>query len=197
MIRRAAESDLAAIVGLLVDDPIGASPESADESAMESYRGAFAETDGDPSELLIVATVAGEVAATLQLSFLPGLSRRGTRRAGIEAVRVRDGERGRGLGTLVVEWAIAEARRRDCGLVQLTTDKRGAPPDGLPRPPKGTNPTPSFSTRGQCAVGAKSATIRLMPDPFPQAAPPVGSASSPTSPGPRPTRPCAAGSNAS
>jgi GNAT superfamily N-acetyltransferase len=36
---------------------------------------------------------------------------------------VASGQRSRGLGAAMVEWAIGEARRRGCGLVQLTTDK--------------------------------------------------------------------------
>ena len=31
--------------------------------------------------------------------------------------------RNRGLGAAMLEWAIGEARRRSCGLVQLTSDK--------------------------------------------------------------------------
>ncbi len=60
---------------------------------------------------------------TLQLSFIPGLSRRGALRAQIEAVRVRADQRRSGLGTAMVGWAVDEARRRGCGLVQLTTDR--------------------------------------------------------------------------
>lgn len=71
----------------------------------------------------MVATAAGEVVGTMQLSFIPGLSRRGALRAQIEAVRVRGDYRGQGLGRAMFDWAIGEARRRGCALVQLTTDK--------------------------------------------------------------------------
>ncbi len=56
-------------------------------------------------------------------SSIPGLARRGALRAQIEAVRVHESYRSQGLGTAMFEWAIAEARRRGCTLVQLTTDK--------------------------------------------------------------------------
>lgn len=36
---------------------------------------------------------------------------------------MRADRRGTGAGRVLVEWAIAEARRRGCGLVQLTTDR--------------------------------------------------------------------------
>lgn len=61
--------------------------------------------------------------ATMQLSFLPGLKRRGALRAQIEAVRVRNAYRGQGVGAAMFGWAIKAARRRGCALVQLTTDK--------------------------------------------------------------------------
>jgi GNAT superfamily N-acetyltransferase len=46
----------------------------------------------------------------------------GQRPTQIEAVRVHESYRGRGLGAAMLGWAIEEARRRGCGLVQLTTD---------------------------------------------------------------------------
>lgn len=58
-----------------------------------------------------------------QLSFIPGLSRGGSWRAQIEAVRTRADYRGRGLGREFIWWAIGQARTRGCSLVQLTTDK--------------------------------------------------------------------------
>ena len=63
------------------------------------------------------------MAGTFQLSFLPGLARRGALRAQIEAVRVAAGARGGGLGAAMMTWAIDESRRRGCALVQLTSDK--------------------------------------------------------------------------
>ena len=64
------------------------------------------------------------VVGTLQLSFIPGLARRGALRAQIEAVRVAARLRGRGVGAAMLGWAIEEAKRRNCALVQLTSDKR-------------------------------------------------------------------------
>ncbi len=42
----------------------------------------------------------------MQLSFLPGLARRGALRAQIEAVRVHETYRNRGLGAALFTWAI-------------------------------------------------------------------------------------------
>ncbi|KRV50913.1 GNAT family acetyltransferase [Wenjunlia vitaminophila] len=118
--RPAQEPDLPAIVALLADDPLGASRESPDDLA--PYRAAFERLRGDPNQLLLVATERGEVVGTLQLSFLAGLSRRGSSRALIEAVRVHRDQRGEGLGGRMVQWAVDEARRRGCALIQLTSD---------------------------------------------------------------------------
>ena len=39
-------------------------------------------------------------------------------------MRVAREARGTGLGRALLEWAIAEARREGCGLIQLTSDVR-------------------------------------------------------------------------
>lgn len=118
-IRRATAADVPAIVAMLADDPLGAARESPGDPA---YAAAFAEIDADPRQYLAVASAAGAVVGTLQLTFIPGLSRRGSTRALIEAVRVRSDRRGDGLGRLLAEWAIETARSRGAALVQLTTD---------------------------------------------------------------------------
>ncbi|GAA2838867.1 GNAT family N-acetyltransferase [Crossiella cryophila] len=113
------QADVAAIVAMLADDKLGAGRERPGDPA---YLNAFKAIDEDPHQLLLVAEADGEVVGTLQLTFIPGLSRLGMSRALIEAVRVNKHQRGGGLGQRMVEFAIAEARRRGCGLVQLTTD---------------------------------------------------------------------------
>ena len=119
--RNARREDLPAIVALLADDVLGASREAA---ADEAYQEAFEQVQSDPRSRLIVAEAGGQVAGTLQLSMLPGLSRHGMLRAQIEAVRVAASHRGQGLGQVMIKWAIGQARENGCGLVQLTSDKR-------------------------------------------------------------------------
>jgi GNAT superfamily N-acetyltransferase len=65
-----------------------------------------------------------DVVGTAQLTEIPGLSRAGTTRLQVEAVRVRADLRGQGIGAALFAWIVDEARRRGCGLVQLTTDTR-------------------------------------------------------------------------
>ncbi|MFD5855795.1 GNAT family N-acetyltransferase [Streptomyces chartreusis] len=120
-IRPAATDDIPAIVGMLADDPLGARRESLDD--LTPYLAAFERLTNDPNQHLVVAVREGRVIGTLQLTVIPGLSRRGATRSIIEAVRIHADERGSGLGTRLIEWAIDESRRQNCQLVQLTSDK--------------------------------------------------------------------------
>jgi GNAT superfamily N-acetyltransferase len=119
-IRPALADDVPAIVALLADDPLGAQRESPDE--MTPYLKALERVKSDPNQHLLVAVRDGRVVGTLQLTIIPGLSRKGATRSLIEAVRIHADERGGGLGTQLIEWAIDESRRQDCQLVQLTSD---------------------------------------------------------------------------
>ncbi|MHA6624430.1 GNAT family N-acetyltransferase [Pseudonocardia sichuanensis] len=110
---------------MLAADQLGAHRESLERTpeALRPYREAFDAIAADAAQLLLVAADGRRPVGTLQLSFLPGLSRRGAWRAQIEAVRVHEDFRNGGVGAWMVGWAIEEARRRGCALVQLTTDK--------------------------------------------------------------------------
>ncbi|MDX8435651.1 GNAT family N-acetyltransferase [Mesorhizobium sp. M4B.F.Ca.ET.215.01.1.1] len=125
-IRRAQEADLPAIVAMLADDPLGRGREDASQPLAKPYRDAFAAIDADPNQFLAVMTDGGRVIATLQISFLAGLSLQGARRGQIEAVRVAADRRGERLGQRLLEWAVEECRKRGCRVVQLTTNKSRA-----------------------------------------------------------------------
>lgn len=119
-IRAAAAADIPAIVGMLADDPLGAQRESPDD--LGPYLAALERLSTDPNQNLVVAVRGDRVVGTLQLTIVPGLSRRGTTRSIIEGVRIHADERGSGLGTRLIEWAIDASRRHGCHLVQLTSD---------------------------------------------------------------------------
>ena len=124
VLRRAEAGDISALVDLLAADQLGATRDGVDtDQDLAVYQRAFRAIDSDPAHLLVVAQAGPRIVGTLQLSFIPGLARRGALRAQIEAVRVHESYRGRGLGAAMMGWAIEEARRRGCGLVQLTSDK--------------------------------------------------------------------------
>ncbi|MDG9712479.1 GNAT family N-acetyltransferase [Streptomyces sp. DH10] len=119
-IRPALPGDIPAIVAMLADDALGSTRESPDDLA--PYQAAYERLQIDPNQLLVVADADGEVVGTLQLTIIPGLSRKGSTRSIIEGVRVHSSQRGHGLGARLIEWAIEESRRQDCQLVQLTSD---------------------------------------------------------------------------
>lgn len=119
-IRPAAADDVPAIVAMLADDPLGAQRESPDD--LSPYLAALERLSRDPNQHLVVAVRESRVVGTLQLTVIPGLSRRGATRSVIEAVRIHADERGSGLGTELIEWAVEESRRQNCQLVQLTSD---------------------------------------------------------------------------
>jgi ribosomal protein S18 acetylase RimI-like enzyme len=121
-LRRAESKDLPSIVDLLADDPLGSTREGAD-TGYGPYECAFEDISADPRQLLVVAVNEQEIVGTLQLTVIPGLSRRGARRAQIEGVRVSRRYRSRGLGAAMIQWAIGESAARQCALVQLTSDK--------------------------------------------------------------------------
>ncbi|MER7337177.1 GNAT family N-acetyltransferase [Streptomyces sp. NPDC000075] len=105
---------------MLADDPLGATRESPDD--LTPYVAAFKRLTEDPHQHVMVAVRGERVVGTLQLTFVPGLSRRGSTRSIIEGVRVHADERGGGLGTRFIEWAVERSREEGCRLVQLTSD---------------------------------------------------------------------------
>jgi GNAT superfamily N-acetyltransferase len=122
-IREGRRDDLDAIVALLADDELGLTREDASPRAMDAYANAFDAMLRQDGNRVLVAVEGDAVLGCLQLTIIPGLSRRGTCRAQIEGVRVAHAARGKGIGELLLKDAIARARAAGCGLVQLTTDK--------------------------------------------------------------------------
>lgn len=122
--RVATLADLPTVLALLADDSIARDRTGYAVEPTAAVRAAFDEIAADPNNELLVGERAGEVIACLQLTFIPGLSRGGMRRALVEAVRVRSDLRGQRIGEQLMEVAMARSRDRGCGLIQLTTDKR-------------------------------------------------------------------------
>jgi GNAT superfamily N-acetyltransferase len=121
--RRATAADLPHIVRLLADDPLGATRERPASPLPPCYGQAFADIDVDPNQELTVAVLDNEVVGVMQLTFIPGLTHQGGRRAQVEGVRIAAAHRSGGMGRAMLEWAVARARERGCRMLQLTTDK--------------------------------------------------------------------------
>jgi ribosomal protein S18 acetylase RimI-like enzyme len=121
-IRRARREDVATIIAMLADDPLGSGRERLEDPLPPSYFKAFETVDRDPNIRLVVAEEeGGAVVGCLQLCILPGLSSQGAVRGLIEDVRVASQLRSRGIGEQLVRWAVAEARAKGCKLVELLT----------------------------------------------------------------------------
>jgi GNAT superfamily N-acetyltransferase len=125
ILRIARRSDLPTILALLADDEIAQDRGVRLRQPSAAIEAVFDEIEADPNHELWLAELPGQgVVATLQLSFIPGLSRDGMLRAQVEAVRVRADQRNGGIGDRLMQFVIERARERGCGLMQLTSDRR-------------------------------------------------------------------------
>jgi ribosomal protein S18 acetylase RimI-like enzyme len=107
---------------MLADDPLGSGRERLEDPLPPSYFAAFDALESDPNINLMVAEDGdGTVVGCLQLCILPGLSSQGASRGLIEDVRVAARCRSRGIGEQLVQWAVAQARTKNCKLVELLT----------------------------------------------------------------------------
>jgi GNAT superfamily N-acetyltransferase len=120
-VRSATINDLPSIVRMLADDFLGQQREDVSEPINESYVKAFREIDSDPNNELIVAEIDGNVIGTLQLTFTPSLSYRGSKRCTVESVRIDSSLRGKGIGREMMLWAIEHAKEKGCISMQLTS----------------------------------------------------------------------------
>ncbi|MGN8049258.1 GNAT family N-acetyltransferase [Curtobacterium sp. 22159] len=124
-LRNASADDLDDLVSLLSDDPISAA--RGDVGVPEDrlrYAAALDAIVGDPANALLAATDdRGTVVATLQLTRIPGMTRRGSARLLVEAVHVSSAVRSGGIGSAVLRW-VTDVAAPELGtpLVQLTSD---------------------------------------------------------------------------
>lgn len=124
-IRRAQINDLPPIIALLANDKLGKQREDYRLPLPIKYTNAFDSINNDPNqELMVMVDSEQEVIGTFQLSFIPSLTYQGGLRAQIEGVRIHQLFRGKGLGRILFEWAIARARDKGAHILQLTTDKK-------------------------------------------------------------------------
>ena len=122
--RPATEADLPFIIGLIVEDGVVATNDDPADALHDDYRAAFAAIAADPNEEMIIAEFEGQPAGCFQLSYLPGLSRRGMWRGQIENVHVVAARRNLGLGSEMIRWAVERCRQRNCAMIQLTSNKK-------------------------------------------------------------------------
>ncbi|MUK00645.1 GNAT family N-acetyltransferase [Vibrio cholerae] len=125
-LRRAIIDDLGALMRLLADDPISVMRgDKADEADVAAYGSALTAITSNPSnDLLVVVSEINEPLATMQLTRIPGMARRGSTRLLVEAVRVRSDHRSNGIGAGMMRWVTETAAPDvEASLVQLTSDE--------------------------------------------------------------------------
>lgn len=122
--REATIEDLDRIVYMLSDDVLGNKRELYKQPLPESYIKAFQSINSDPNNELIVACYDEKIVGVQQITFAPYITHQGGWRATIEGVRTASLERGKGVGSMLIRWAIQRAKERECHMVQLTTDKK-------------------------------------------------------------------------
>jgi predicted N-acetyltransferase YhbS len=124
VLRDATEADLDAIMRLLSDDAVSAS--RGDVGAVEdsaTYLAALRDIRANTSNALLVVVDGAEVVATMQLTRIPGMARRGSTRLLVEAVRVSSARRSSGIGGAMMRWVTdVAAPALGSSLVQLTSD---------------------------------------------------------------------------
>ncbi|MGN6100866.1 MAG: GNAT family N-acetyltransferase [Devosia sp.] len=123
--RRATAADLPFIVWLgTIDDVSGNAGDDPAVPLPPHYAEALAAIDADPRQELFIAELEGRPVGTFQLTYIPGIMRRGMWRCLIEAVHVAPEQRSRGIGSQMLRWAADRARTRGCGVLQLTSNKK-------------------------------------------------------------------------
>jgi GNAT superfamily N-acetyltransferase len=122
--RDARPADLPFIIGLIVEDSVIDTGDDAADALHADYRDALAAIDADPNQEMIVVEEDGAPVGCFQLSYLPGLMRRGMWRGLIEVVHVSAAQRNRGIGSAMMQRAIERCRERGCAMVQLTSNKK-------------------------------------------------------------------------
>ncbi|WP_072638636.1 GNAT family N-acetyltransferase [Rhizobium leguminosarum] len=122
LIRQARREDLPALVAMFAADALGGHGDTTDSEAFPDYVRAFVAIEASPDQTLYVAERRGEVVGTFQTMVTTSLTGRGSSAMIIEAVQTRADMRGQGVGGLMIEFAIAEAKGRGIGRVALTSN---------------------------------------------------------------------------
>ena len=122
--RAATPADLPFIIALIIEDSVIQTGDDPADASHPDYLNALAEIDADPNQEMIVVEDDDVPVGCFQLSYLPGLMRRGMKRGQIEVVHVAEASRNRGIGGDMMRWAIERCRQNNCSMVQLTSNKK-------------------------------------------------------------------------
>ncbi len=125
--RNALLEDLPQVVRLVADivvskEPLQYASEVISDPPLEAYVKAFKEILLPPNEAL-VGVLDSVIVAYLQITYVPGLMRQGQKRCIVEDVRVSRSMRGSKIGRELMNQAVERAKKNDCWVIQLTTNK--------------------------------------------------------------------------
>lgn len=126
IIREALKADVVAIAALI---RMGAShnPASREDAMREAahldYQQGFEAVSASPDTTLYVVEQSARIIGTYQLTILPGIAERGRLRAKIESVHVDPDMRGQGIGRRMIAHALAQAKSRGAGIMELSSNK--------------------------------------------------------------------------
>ena len=125
IVRVAVEEDIPRILELYGELVLTTSPEELNRTpSADDYRQAFARISAATGHELLVAEEEGRVVGTMVLIIVPNLSHDGLPWAGVENVVVDSHYRRRGIGKLLMDYALAQAKKARCYKIQLISDKR-------------------------------------------------------------------------
>ena len=123
-IKDAEERDLRGLINLLYDDDLGNQKEDNTNPPIQSYKNAFDEIQSDTNNKIIIATINDKIIGMMQITFIPSLSIKGSKRCQIESVRIHKDYRNKGFGKKLIGKGIEMAMKKKCSIVQLTSNKK-------------------------------------------------------------------------
>lgn len=121
-IRPASAADLTAVLRILAERPDGTGPATAEPSGRE--KAAWERVMATRELTVYLAEDGTETAGTASMMLMPHVTYDCRPTAFIEAVVVRYAHRRRGVATLLLQRALADARAASCRKIQLLSHKR-------------------------------------------------------------------------
>ena len=122
-IRKAEPSDIPRILELYHQLSITTAPSELNiKVSHEYYRTILDRINNFPGMSLLVAAVDGEVVGSLVLVIVPNLAHRGLPWAVVENVIVDESRRRSGIGRLMMEYAVTEAKKAGCYRISLDSN---------------------------------------------------------------------------
>jgi len=112
-IRPATRDDIATILSLSIGgNPAGRTiVDDANDALAPAYQRAWDAIENDPTNVYVIAELVGQPVGCMQINILHSLAGRGKSRVQLEGVHIRADQRGKGLGSEMIQWAIDHARK--------------------------------------------------------------------------------------